>query len=122
MVYVANFIYGAPPLQLTAVAQISLMIARAEVEPLEFLTKDIAASYRNIEQMMLERGINVDHSTIHRWVVHYAPQLEKEFTLKIRKPRGRWRLDETYIKVKGQMRYQAGMSQTPAELFYAVAG
>ena len=45
-----------------------------------------ALSYRDIEEMMQERGINVDHSTIHRWVIHYAPQLEKEFRTNKRKP------------------------------------
>jgi putative transposase len=62
-------------------------------------------SYRDIEEMLHERGISVDHSTIHRWVIHYAPQLEKEFRTKKRKPCDRWRLDETYIKVKGQWKY-----------------
>ena len=47
----------------------------------------------------------MDHSTIHRWVVHYVPQLEKELRTKKRKPCARWRLDETYIKVKGQWKY-----------------
>jgi putative transposase len=60
-----------------------------------------ALSYRDIEEIMEERGFNVDHSTIHRWVVHFSPLLEKEFRLNKRKPSGRWRLDETYIKVKG---------------------
>ena len=36
-------------------------------------------SYRDLEEMMLERGINVDHSTINRWVIHYSPLLEDEF-------------------------------------------
>jgi putative transposase len=53
-----------------------------------------ALSYRDIEEMMQERGILVDHSTIHRWVIHYVPQLEKEFRMKKRKPCGRWRLDD----------------------------
>lgn len=55
--------------------------------------------------MMEERGFSVDHSTINRWVVHYAPQLEQNFRQKKRKPCGRWRLDETYIKVKGVWKY-----------------
>ena len=42
-------------------------------------------SYRNIEEMMLERGISVDHSTITRWVIHYAPLLEKEFRKKYKR-------------------------------------
>ena len=55
-------------------------------------------SYRNIEEMMLERGISVDHSTITRWVIHYAPLLEKEFRKKYKRTTGTsWRMDETYI-------------------------
>ena len=62
-------------------------------------------SYRDIEEIMKERGFDVDHSTIQRWVVHYAPQLEKAFHQKKKRPGDRWRLDETYIKVKGQWNY-----------------
>ena len=61
-----------------------------------------ALSYRDVEELALERGLKVDHSTIHRWVVHYAPQLEENFRQKKKGPvGGRWRMDETYIKVKG---------------------
>lgn len=52
-------------------------------------------SYRQIEEMMKERGYDVDHSTIQRWVVHYSPQLERAFHKKKKQPIGRWRLDET---------------------------
>jgi len=64
-----------------------------------------ALSYRDIEELMEERGFSVDHSTINRWVVHYAPQLEKAFCQKKRQVGNRWRLDETYIKVKGKWKY-----------------
>ena len=62
-------------------------------------------SYRQIEEIMQERGYEVDHTTIQRWVVHYCPQLEKAFQKKKRRAKGRWRLDETYIKIKGQWKY-----------------
>ncbi|WP_416430710.1 IS6 family transposase [Piscirickettsia salmonis] len=63
-------------------------------------------SYRDIEELMAERGIQVDHSTIHRWVVKYAPQLEEHFNKCYkRQPCTSWRLDETYIKIKGQWYY-----------------
>ncbi len=62
-------------------------------------------SYRNIEEIMKERGFEVDHSTINRWVVHYAPQLEHAFHQKKKSPSDRWRLDESYIKVKGSWVY-----------------
>jgi hypothetical protein len=52
-------------------------------------------SYRDLEQMMDERGVSVDHSTIFRWVQKYAPEIEK----RLRRPRSTsWRIDETYVK------------------------
>ncbi len=62
-------------------------------------------SYRDIEELMKERGVDVDHVTIHRWVVHYSPQLEKTFQKRKLKTGARLRMDETYIKVKGQWKY-----------------
>jgi putative transposase len=63
-------------------------------------------SYRDIEEMMLERGIEVDHSTINRWVIHYAPLLESAFRKKYKRIVGvSWRMDETYIKIKGAWYY-----------------
>jgi putative transposase len=63
-------------------------------------------SYRDIEEMMRERGIPVDHSTINRWVIHYAPLLEDKFRSKHKRAvNGSWRMDETYIKVKGVWHY-----------------
>ncbi|MDI2111911.1 IS6 family transposase [Commensalibacter nepenthis] len=62
-------------------------------------------SYRDIEELFLERGINIDHSTLNRWVLRYAPLLEKRLR-SYRKPHcGEVRIDETYIKVKGQWKY-----------------
>ena len=63
-------------------------------------------SYRNIEEMMLERGIKVDHSTINRWVIYYAPLLEEAFRKNYKRKVGSsWRMDETYIKIKGVRHY-----------------
>ena len=60
-------------------------------------------SYRDIEELMLERGTKVDHSTLNRWVIEYSPLLENEFRKNHKKKTGRsWRMDETYIKVKGE--------------------
>jgi putative transposase len=65
-----------------------------------------ALSYRDIEEMMRERGIAVDHSTIQCWVVHYAPKLEEQFRQQYKKPVGSsWRVDETYVKIKGVWHY-----------------
>ena len=55
--------------------------------------------YRDVEELALERGLKVDHSTINRWVIEYAPQLEETFRKRFKRPVGIfWRMDETYIK------------------------
>jgi transposase-like protein len=63
-------------------------------------------SYRDLEQMMGERGASIDHSTIYRWVQRYAPEIEKRLRWQWREPRSAsWRVDETYVKVRGQWAY-----------------
>src|ERR1700757_3545750 len=62
-------------------------------------------SYRHVEELMEERGVPIDHATIQRWVVKYSPQLEEAFHRRKRPVWISWRMDETYIKVKGQWRY-----------------
>jgi putative transposase len=62
-------------------------------------------SYRDLEELMQERGYVVDHSTIQRWVVHYAPGIEKAFLKNKRRTGDRWRMDETYIKIRGEWKY-----------------
>ncbi len=63
-------------------------------------------SYRDLEQMMAERGVRVDHTTIYRWVQTYAPAMEKRLRWQWRRPAsGSWRVDETYIKVRGKWTY-----------------
>jgi putative transposase len=59
-------------------------------------------STRHVEELMRERGVHVDHSTINRWVIKYSPQLEEAFHRRKRPVRRSWRMDETSIKVKGQ--------------------
>jgi putative transposase len=54
---------------------------------------------------MQERGNEVDHSTIQRWVVYYAPRIEKAFRKNKKRTGLQWRLDETYIKIKGEWKY-----------------
>ena len=62
-------------------------------------------SYRQLEEMMGERGVAVDHSTLNRWVIKYAPECEKQFRRRQR-PVGRsWRMDETYVRIKGKWAY-----------------
>jgi len=62
-------------------------------------------SYRQLEEMMGERGVAVDHSTLNRWVIRYVPEVEKQFRRR-QHPVGRsWRMDETYVKIKGKWAY-----------------
>ncbi|MCP4989202.1 MAG: IS6 family transposase [Colwellia sp.] len=63
-------------------------------------------SYRNIEELLAEKTIAVYHATINRWVVKYSPQLAARFMKKRKRIGASWRMDETYIKVKGKWMYQ----------------
>jgi transposase, IS6 family len=62
-------------------------------------------SYRDLNEMMVERGLSIDHTTIYRWVQHYAPELKKRLDWYKKRYSSRWHLDETYIKVKGEWKY-----------------
>lgn len=62
-------------------------------------------SLRDLEEMMAERGIHVDHSTLHRWVLRLVPLITKAFRRYKRPVSQKWHIDETYIKIKGQWRY-----------------
>jgi len=61
-------------------------------------------SDRDLEEMMEERGVDLDHTTLYRWVQHYAPEIEKRLRWAWRRLAwmGRWHVDETYIKVHGR--------------------
>ena len=63
-------------------------------------------SYRDLESMMTERGVAVDHSTIFRWVQRYAPEMERRLRWQWRGPAsGSWRVDETHVRVRGKWAY-----------------
>ncbi|MDE9428204.1 IS6 family transposase [Xenorhabdus bovienii] len=64
-----------------------------------------ALSLRNLEEMMSERGIAVDHATLSRWVHRLVPLIVKRYRRSKPDVGRRWRMDETYIKIKGQWRY-----------------
>jgi len=62
-------------------------------------------SFRDLVAMMSERGIGIAHTTILRWVQHYTPEFEKRWERYARTTGGSWRMDETYIRVKGEWMY-----------------
>lgn len=62
-------------------------------------------SLQNLEEIMTERRVIVDHSTLRRWVIRLIPVLDRAFRRHKRKVGRRWRMDETYIKIKGQWKY-----------------
>src|SRR4051812_16780143 len=62
-------------------------------------------SYRDLELMLQDRGVEVDHTTIFRWIQAYAPELEKRIRPHLHRSNGSCRVDETYVKVKGRWTY-----------------
>jgi len=62
-------------------------------------------SYRDLKEMMAERGLAVDHSTVWRWVQRYAPMLNQRLSRELRRRNRSWRVDETYIRVAGRWTY-----------------
>ena len=70
-----------------------------------YLRLRFTLSYRDIEELLGIRGVKVDHATLQRWVFKFSPLFESKFRKRKKKPGGRWRMDETYVKVKGQWMY-----------------
>ena len=64
-----------------------------------------AVSCRDLEAMLADRGVQVDHVSLHRWVQRFAPELEKRMRRRLRPCRGPWHVDETCIRVDGEWRY-----------------
>ncbi|MEE9926412.1 MAG: IS6 family transposase [Brucella anthropi] len=62
-------------------------------------------SYRDLQEILAERGIAVDHATLNRWVVRYSPLIAAQAQSRKRPTARSWRVDETYIKVRGQWTY-----------------
>ena len=62
-------------------------------------------SYRDVEELLAERGLHADHVTVWRWVQRYAPEMERRLRSRLRPTNDSWRVDETYIRVKGRWVY-----------------
>src|SRR6516225_138368 len=62
-------------------------------------------SYRDVEELLAERGLRADHVTVWRWVQRYAPEMERRLRSRLKPSTDSWRVDETYIRVKGKWRY-----------------
>jgi transposase, IS6 family len=63
-------------------------------------------SYRDLAEMMAERNLSVDHTTVWRWVQRYGPELERRVRRDLKPTGGSWRADETYLRVAGRWTYQ----------------
>jgi putative transposase len=70
-----------------------------------FFSVRYAVSYRDLEEILAERGVSVDHSTLNRWVIKYSASLALEAEKRKRSVAASWRMDETYIKIKGEWMY-----------------
>jgi hypothetical protein len=62
-------------------------------------------SYRDVEELLAERGVEVDHVTVYRWVQRFSPLLAEAARFCRHSPGDRWFVDETYVKVNGVRRY-----------------
>jgi putative transposase len=70
-----------------------------------FFYVSYGVSYRDLEEIMEERGVNVYHATLNRWVIRYAPAIAAKAHSQKRNTNRSWRMDETYIKAKGKWVY-----------------
>ena len=62
-------------------------------------------SLRDVEDLLMERGLGADHTTVWRWVQRYAPELEQRMRRHLKPTNKSWRVDETYIRIKGRWCY-----------------
>ena len=62
-------------------------------------------SYRDVEELLVERGLRADHVTVWRWVQRYAPELDRRLRKRLKATNDSWRVDETYVRVKGKWVY-----------------
>ena len=70
-----------------------------------YLKLRFTLSYRDVEELLSMRGVQVDHSTIQRWVFKFSPEMENKMHRRKYRVGDSWRIDETYVKVGGKDRY-----------------
>ena len=61
--------------------------------------------YRDVEELLAERGLRSDHVTVWRWVQRYGPEMDQRLRRRLKPTNASWRVDETYIRVKGKWVY-----------------
>jgi len=81
-----------------------------------------AVSYRDLEEIMTERGVQIDHETLNRWVVKYSPDIAKRVQIRKSPTAVSWRMDETYIKVKGLLSVIAAHSPAGQRMDVSLSG
>src|SRR5204863_1152886 len=69
------------------------------------LVPSLSLSLRDVEELLNERGLEADHTTVWRWVQRYGPELEQRLRRHLKPTNKSWRVDETYIRVKGRWCY-----------------
>ena len=78
---------------------------RVIIQQVLYFKLRLSLSYRDVEELMQIRGVDVDHSTIQRWVFKFSPEFEKKMNKRKYRTGDSWRMDETYVKVAGQDRF-----------------
>ena len=78
-------------------------------------------SYRDLERMLADRGVTVEHTTLYRWIQAYAPELDKRLRLHLRRTTGSWRVDETDLAPVGWTRVHADLSSACSGVMYPMA-
>ena len=77
-----------------------------------------ALSYRDVEELMAERGLSVDHTTLFRWVQAYAPEIDQRIRPHLKPTNDSWRVDETYVKVRGAWIYLYRVVDSTGQTLY----
>src|SRR5258708_19999616 len=77
-------------------------------------------SFRDVEELLVERGLGADHTTVWRWVQRYAPELEQRMRRHLKSTNRSWRVDETHIRIKGRwgVLFRAIFSPPPPTHFF----